>query len=285
MTRLRSLIAVTALLAAGVAQAQVPNYTLSDVAAHATAADCWMVLNTNKVYNFTPFIAMHPGGNSMVAYCGKDGTQAFTNVSHSSNAVALETPYLNGNLVSAPVAISVRISPANSSTTVGGTVQFTPTVANSTLGVAWTVLPASLGSISASGLFTATSVGGGTVTAASLQDSSKSASATVTVNTTAPPTTGTIGVTVTPSALTINQGSKVRFRAALTNSTGGVTWSTTGSIGTIDAQGSFTAGLTDGTGTVTATANDDPTRKASAQVTVTTTSCLPNTHPRRRSDD
>jgi hypothetical protein len=169
------------------ANAQTTSYTLADVAKHATAADCWMVLNTNKVYNFTPFISMHPGGSAMVPLCGKDGTQAFNAVPHSANAVALETPYFIGNLVTAPVAISVKVAPANATVNIGGTAQFTPTVANSSSGVAWTVTPSSLGTISASGLFTAVGAGGGTVTATSMQDMTKSASASITVNTTPTP--------------------------------------------------------------------------------------------------
>jgi hypothetical protein len=287
---MKRLILITALIAAGAAHAQTPNYTLADVAQHATATDCWMVLNTSKVYNFTPFISMHPGGDTMNAFCGKDGTLAFAGPPaathrHSANAVALETPYFIGNLVTGPVSISVTVAPANATTTVGGTVQFTPKVANSTTGVAWTVAPASLGSISASGLFTAVTVGSGTITATSQQDSTKSASASLTVSTTPKPTPNMIAVTINPSALTLNQGQRMRFRAALTNSTSGVTWSTTGSIGSINNRGVFVAGLTAGTGTVTATSVDDPTKSASAQVTITTVSCGPGTSPPARIDD
>jgi hypothetical protein len=245
-----------------------------------------MVLNTSKVYNFSPFIAMHPGGvSSLTRYCGADGTQAFNNLPHSSNAVALETPYLIGNLVAAPLPISVSIAPANATTTVGGTVQFNPKVNNSTTGVAWDVAPSSLGSISASGLFTAVTVGSGTITATSQQDSTKSASATITVSSTPTPTPTTIAVTIKPSAMTLNQGARMRFKARLSNSTSGVTWSTTGSIGTIDTRGMFVAGLTAGTGTVTATSVDDPTKSASAQVTITAVTCGPSTSPPTRHDD
>src|ERR1700733_4721449 len=97
---MRKLLLCAALLAAGAAQAQT-SYTLADVATHATAADCWMVLNTTKVYNFTPFVSMHPGGNAMVPYCGKEGDAGFASVPHSSNAVALETTYLIGTLAAA----------------------------------------------------------------------------------------------------------------------------------------------------------------------------------------
>jgi hypothetical protein len=270
---MQRLIIIAAFLAASVANAQVPTFTLADVAKHATATDCWMVLNTNEIYNLSLFISMHPGGSGMSSYCGKDGTTAFNNVGHSSNAVALEGTYLTGNLVTAPLPISVSITPANATANVGGTVQFTPKVANSTLGVAWTVVPATSGTISASGLFTAVAVGGSTVTAASLQDMTKSASASVTVGTTPPPTTHTIVVAINPSAVSLNQGSKARFRATVTNSTGGVSWSTAGKIGTIDTSGVFTANLTAGTGTVTATSVDDPTKVASAQVTITVQNC------------
>jgi hypothetical protein len=262
-------------LAAAVANAQSASYTLADVAAHASASDCWMVLNSNKVYNLTPFIKMHPGGSVIVASCGKDGTAAFASVPHSSNAVALEATYLTGTLASAPVAIAVKITPPNATVTVGSTVQFTPTVTNSSVGVGWTVTPSSLGTISASGMFTAVAAGQGTVTAASMQDSTKSASALITVNSSNPVSSHTITVAVSPSAMSVNVGSRARFKALLGNSTQGVNWTVTGAIGTIDKNGVLSAALTPGTGTVTAASVEDPTKSASAQVTLTAVSCRP----------
>jgi cytochrome b involved in lipid metabolism len=275
---MKRLLLSAALLAVGIANAQTASYTLADVAKHATATDCWMVLNSNKVYNVTAFIPMHPGGNIMVASCGKDGTAAFNGVPHSSNAVALEATYLVGNLVtSAPAPISVQIAPANATVNVGATVQFTPTVTNSTSGVAWTVSPSSLGTISSSGLFTGVNAGGGTITATSMQDTTKSATASITVSATPTPPAHSITVTVTPSALSLNVGAKAQFTATLTNSTAGVTWSATKSAGTIDKNGVFTAAMTPGTGTVTATSIDDPTKSHSVQVTVTPVQCTPAT--------
>ena len=288
---MKRILLSAALLACGIANAQTTSYTLADVAQHAAPTDCWMVLNNTKVYNLTPFLGIHPvvGSGPLIPYCGKDGTQAFNGVGHSSNAVALETTYLIGALVTAPLPISVTITPANASTNIGGTVQFTPTVANSTVGVAWTISPAALGTISASGMFTAVTAGQGTVTAASMQDSTKSASALVTVNTTAPPpSTGAIVVTIRPSAMTVNVGSRARFRATLTHSTQGVTWTTTGAIGTIDKTGLFIASLTPGTGSVTARSIDDPTKSATSQVTLTAASCRSDnsdTGSRAKTDD
>ena len=285
-----------ALLVTATSWAQSASYTLADVAQHATSSDCWMVLNSSKVYNVTAYIASHPGGSIIASYCGKDGTQAFNSVGHSAGAVSLEANYLIGTLASstpapAPAPVSVKIAPANATLNVGATVQFTPTIANSTSGVAWTVSPAALGSISASGLFTATGAGGGTVTATSLQDATKSASATVTVNAAPAPVPGSnaIAVSVSPSALSLNVGERHQFTATVTHSTQGVTWSVTGGIGTIDRNGLFTAGATAGTGTVKAAAIEDPTRTHSVQVTVTTAQCQPvhhdDSHLRQRSDD
>src|ERR1700676_3460700 len=176
---MRKILLSAALLTASVAHAQTTSYTLADVAKHATATDCWMVLNTTKVYNFTPFVSMHPGGNTMVASCGKEGDPGFASVNHSSHAVALEATYLIGTLVAAPAPISVTI---------------TPPVVGSTAGVAWTLSPSTLGTISASGLFTGVVAGQGTVTAASTQDPTKSARGVITVRAAPPPPPGALTV-------------------------------------------------------------------------------------------
>jgi hypothetical protein len=84
--------------------------------------------------------------------------------------------------VTAPVAVSVSISPSSASLTTGGTQQFSATVnGSSNTAVNWS---ATGGTISTSGLYTApTTAGTYTVTARSVADSTKSASATVTVTT------------------------------------------------------------------------------------------------------
>lgn len=279
--KIRQLLALCA-LASGAVHAQTADYTLADVAQHATQSDCWMVLNSNKVYDVTSYLGAHPAGaNVMLPYCGQDGTQAFASVGHSSSAVRLEANYLIGNLVAGTLPISVSLAPMNANVTVGGTIQFTPTVQNSTQGVAWTVAPAALGSISASGLFTATTAGQGTVTATSTEDTSVSASATVTVSESQGG--GGISISLTPSAVTLNAGARQRFVAQVANSDQGVTWSVTGSIGTINQYGVLRASATAGTGTVVATSVADPTQSASAQVIVNAVNCVPP--PRRGHGD
>lgn len=54
-----------------------PGFTAADVAAHATPADCWSIVNA-LVYDLTAWIPQHPGGAGVVeAMCGTDGTAGF----------------------------------------------------------------------------------------------------------------------------------------------------------------------------------------------------------------
>jgi hypothetical protein len=244
--------------------AQLPNYTLADVAKHSTPADCWIILNSTEVYNVTAYLNLHPAGAGPITpFCGANATTAFNNVGHSTRAVGLEATYLIGNLVAS--SISVTISPTTSSLTPGQQQTFVANVANSTMGVKWTAT--SVGTVDQTGQYTAVTPGTGTVTATSVQDPTKSASATVMV-TSGPPTGGGVAVTVSPSTMTVNVGGTQQFTANVTGSTAGVTWTATGAVGTVDSKGLFTATKA-GQGVVKATSVTDPTKSASAAVTVT----------------
>jgi len=245
---------------------QLPNYTKADVAKHNTSTDCWIILNTNEVYNVTTFLSIHPAGPSPITpFCGADATTAFNNVGHSSHAVSLEATYLIGNLVAS--AISVSVSPTTATVTAGQTQTFTATVTGSTQGVTWS--STSVGAIDASGVFTAVSAGTGTVTATSVEDTTKSATAQVTVKSSGGGGGG-ISLTVSPGTASVSVGGPQQFTANVTGSTAGVTWTATGSVGTVDSNGLFTATKA-GMGVVKATSVGDPTKSASATVTVTKT--------------
>ena len=246
--------------------AQLPNYTKADVALHNTSSDCWIILNTNEVYNVTAFLSIHPAGAAPITpYCGADATTAFNNVGHSSSAVAEEKTYLIGNLVAS--AISVSISPTTATVTAGQTQTFAATVTGSTKGVTWT--STSVGTIDQNGLFTAVSAGTGTVTATSVEDTTKSATAQVTVKSSGGGGGG-ISLSITPVTASVSVGGTQQFTANVTGSTAGVTWTATGSVGTVDSNGMFTATKA-GMGVVKATSVGDPTKSASATVTVTQT--------------
>jgi len=47
--------------------------TAADVAKHNTEKDCWLIIK-NKVYDVTPFITSHPGGDAIFRLAGQDNT-------------------------------------------------------------------------------------------------------------------------------------------------------------------------------------------------------------------
>jgi len=53
------------------------SYTLSDVAKHDAAEDCWAAID-GGVYDLTSWISRHPGGPDKIEpLCGTDATQKF----------------------------------------------------------------------------------------------------------------------------------------------------------------------------------------------------------------
>jgi uncharacterized protein YjdB len=98
----------------------------------------------------------------------------------------------------AALPVSVTIAPTLPSVTVGGTVQFTASVANAdNATVTWS---ANGGTIDQNGLFSGSTIGSFSVTATSVADPTKSSSTTVTVK--APPPTLSIDCTkITPSTI------------------------------------------------------------------------------------
>jgi len=78
------------------------TYSMAEVAVHDTADDCWMVIN-GMVYDVTDYIALHPGGNNILAGCGIDATDIFeskpdSGEPHSANAVQISQDYQIGEI-------------------------------------------------------------------------------------------------------------------------------------------------------------------------------------------
>jgi len=96
-------------------------------------------------------------------------------------------------VVTPPIVITVAVAPTTATVVAGATKQFTATVTGpSNTNVTWT---ASGGTVSATGLFTASAnAGPATVTATSVADTTKSASAAVTVTAAPPPQKTSYGV-------------------------------------------------------------------------------------------
>lgn len=52
------------------------TYTMDEVASHDSADSCWLVIE-GQVYNVTPFVSNHPGGEAILEGCGRDATVLF----------------------------------------------------------------------------------------------------------------------------------------------------------------------------------------------------------------
>lgn len=85
------------------------SISINQVATHNQANDCWTVIN-GKVYDLTDYISRHPGGNTILATCGTDGTSLFdqrqtedgqavgSGSPHSSRAKQMLESYYLGDL-------------------------------------------------------------------------------------------------------------------------------------------------------------------------------------------
>ncbi|HLL04218.1 MAG TPA: hypothetical protein VK539_26770 [Myxococcaceae bacterium] len=164
--------------------------------------------------------------------------------------------------------VSVSISPSPVTVSVGGQQSFTAAVLGTpNTAVTWSVQEGSAGgSVSAQGVYTApNTVGTYHVVATSVADPSKSATATVNVT-----STPVVSVVVSPNSATLPAGGTRSFTATVSGTSNtAVTWSVVEQGGgTITAQGLYTAPATRGTYRVVATSVSDPTKSATALVTV-----------------
>lgn len=56
-------------------------FTEEEVAAHNTPDDLWLIIR-GKVYNFTEYLPLHPGGEAILRNAGKDSTTGFSGSHH-----------------------------------------------------------------------------------------------------------------------------------------------------------------------------------------------------------
>jgi len=77
-------------------------YTLQQVAAHASAASCWLAVE-GKVYDVTPYIPRHPAPQKvLLRWCGKEATEGMRTKSyggdHTPEAWGMLDEFLIGTL-------------------------------------------------------------------------------------------------------------------------------------------------------------------------------------------
>jgi hypothetical protein len=188
---------------------------------------------------------------------------------------------MNHSSTPPPSGVSVALNQSTASVAITHQTQFTATVTGTTnTAVTWSVDNVSggnstVGTINAAGLYTAPStVGSHTVTATSAADTSKTASAAVTV-------TGL--VSVSPATVDVAATQTQQFNATVQGySTSTVTWSVdnvaggNSTVGTINSSGMYTSPAVPGSHTITATSTASATATGNAQVAVFTLSLSPS---------
>ncbi|VEN61401.1 unnamed protein product [Callosobruchus maculatus] len=77
------------------------QYSLAEVKNHKDKNSTWLVIH-NSVYDVTPFLLEHPGGeDSLLEKAGKDATEAFEDVGHTSDAREMMIKYKIWELIEA----------------------------------------------------------------------------------------------------------------------------------------------------------------------------------------
>ncbi|MBL0938728.1 MAG: Ig-like domain-containing protein [Gemmatimonadaceae bacterium] len=167
----------------------------------------------------------------------------------------------------APRVLGVSLNTTSATLTTGETEQFSASVSadpGANTSVIWRSSQPAIASVSSNGLVTAMSAGSVTITAVSVGDTTRRASASVTV-------LSPVGVSVSPSSATMALNDQ-RTLVASVQASGGqstaVTWRTSNaSVATVSSGGVVTAtGF--GSASITAVSVADTTRRASAAITV-----------------
>jgi alpha-L-arabinofuranosidase len=184
-------------------------------------------------------------------------------------ATSVQDPTKSGtytvSFIQTPTITGVSLSCAPASVLAGSTTTCTPAVTGTNSFSKAVTFTASAGTITSAGVLTAPTTGSSiAVTATSVQDPTKSATATVTI------TSAITAVSVACPATTLVGGSSTTCSSTVTGTgsySSGVTWSA--SAGSITSAGRFTAPSTGSSVTITATSTQDPTKSGSATLTLT----------------
>jgi len=229
-------------------------------------------LNTGAQQPFTAIVV--GASNTAVTWSAVGGTITSAGVytagatvgSFSVTATSIADPSKSATAsITILPPVQVTVSPTSATLKSGAQQAFTATISGSSnTAVTWS---ATGGTITPAGVYTAGAAAGNfSVTAASVADSTKTASALVTI--TAPPSPPpTVQIAVSPATATLQPGGTQQFSAAVTGgSNTAVTWTATG--GAISSSGLYTAGQSPGSFSVTATSAADTAKTATAGVSI-----------------
>ena len=97
----RSWTARSQLVGAAPSTAEKPkslkSFTAEEVARHAAANDCWVVIK-GRVYDVTSYVEEHPGGLAILKNAGGDATAGFHGPQHPPRVYDMIDDYLIGDV-------------------------------------------------------------------------------------------------------------------------------------------------------------------------------------------
>ncbi|KAK9885989.1 hypothetical protein WA026_014775 [Henosepilachna vigintioctopunctata] len=80
-------------------ESEVKQYSFSEVKKHCDNKSAWIVVQ-NNIYDITSFLNEHPGGEEvLLEQSGKDASDPFEDVGHSSDARELMIRYKVGEII------------------------------------------------------------------------------------------------------------------------------------------------------------------------------------------
>ncbi|KAM4094805.1 hypothetical protein ACB094_06G222300 [Castanea mollissima] len=89
----------------------VEVYTFEEVAKHNNKKTCWIIVS-GKVYDITPFLEDHPGGDEvLISSTERDATDGFEFVNHSDSAKEMMKKYYIGDFDKSVVPVRQNRSP------------------------------------------------------------------------------------------------------------------------------------------------------------------------------
>ncbi|WOH04628.1 hypothetical protein DCAR_0624039 [Daucus carota subsp. sativus] len=85
--------------------------TYQDISTHNNKSDCWLIIS-NKVYDVTPFLYEHPGGEDIILKAtGRDATEDYNGVNHSGEATGILQKYYVGDLDTSSLPAKKQYNP------------------------------------------------------------------------------------------------------------------------------------------------------------------------------
>ncbi|CAL5006599.1 unnamed protein product [Urochloa decumbens] len=73
------------------------SYTKEEVSKHNTRKDCWIIIK-DKVYDVTPYVEEHPGGDAILNNAGDDSTEGFFGPQHGTRVFDIIEDFCIGQL-------------------------------------------------------------------------------------------------------------------------------------------------------------------------------------------